>query len=65
MLWPRQQQQQQLIVNDTMPWPQQQPWQQPQQQQPQQQLISYDNDGGWVRGASTGVLMYLHLVATG
>ena len=30
----------------TMPWPQQDP----QQQQPEQQLISYDSDGGWVRG---------------
>ena len=29
-----------------LPWPQQDP----QQQQPQQQLISYDSDGGWVRG---------------
>ena len=42
---PRQQQQQQPIVNGSMPWPQQQ-----QQQQPQQQLISYDSDGGWVWG---------------
>ena len=46
---PRQQQQQQPIVNGSMPWPQQQPQQQ-QQQQPQQQLISYDSDDGWVRG---------------
>ena len=44
--WPRQQQQQQLMVYDTMPWPQ--------QQQPQQQLISYDSDGGWVRGSING-----------
>ena len=40
------QQQQHLMVNGTIPWPQQDPH----QQQPQQQLISYDNDGGWVRG---------------
>ena len=45
MPWPRQQQQH-LMVNGPMPWPQQDP----QQQQPQQQLISYDSDGGWVRG---------------
>ena len=45
MPWPRQQQQH-LMVNGTMPWPQQDP----QQQQPQQQLISYNSDGGWVRG---------------
>ena len=45
MPWPRQQQQH-LMVNGSMPWPQQDP----QQQQPQQQLISYDSDGGWVRG---------------
>ena len=45
MPWPRQQQQH-LMVNGTMPWPQQDP----QQQQLQQQLISYDSDGGWVRG---------------
>ena len=48
------QQQQHLMVNGTMPWPQQDP----QQQQPQQQLISYDSDGGWVRGGidcGTGV----------
>ena len=45
MPWPRQQQQH-LMVNGTIPWPQQDP----QQQQPQQQLISYDSDGGWVRG---------------
>ena len=51
---PRQQQQQQPIVNGTMPWPQLQPQQQQQQQQPQQQLISYDGDGGWVRGSING-----------
>ena len=51
---PRQQQQQQPIVNGTMSWPQQQPQQQQQQQQPQQQLISYDGDGGWVRGGING-----------
>ena len=44
-----------------LPWPQQDP----QQQQSQKQLISYDSDGGWVRGASTAVLVYLHRVATG
>ena len=51
---PRQQQQQQPIVNGTMPWPQQQPQQQQNPQQPQQQLISYDGDGGWVRGGING-----------
>ena len=51
---PWQQQQQQPIVNGTTPWPQQQPQQQQQQQQPQQQLISYDGDGGWVRGGING-----------
>ena len=51
---PRQQQQQQPIVNGTIPWPQQQPQQQQQQQQPQQQLISYDGDGGWVWGGING-----------
>ena len=51
---PRQQQQQQPIVNGTMPWPQQQPHQQQKRQQPQQQLISYDGDGGWVRGGING-----------
>ena len=45
MPWPRQQQQH-LMVDGTMPWRQQDP----QQQQPQQQLISYDSNGGWVRG---------------
>ena len=54
MLWPRQQQQQQPIVNGTMPWPQQQPQQQQQQQQPRQQPISYDSDSGWVRGVING-----------
>ena len=34
------------MVNGTMSWPQQDP----QEQQPQQLLISYDSDGGWVRG---------------
>ena len=33
------------MVNGTIPWP---------QQQPQQQLISYDSDGGWVRGGLNG-----------
>ena len=46
MPWSRQQQQQQLMVNDAMLWPQ--------QQQPQQQLISYDSDGGWVRRGING-----------
>ena len=54
MQWPRQQQQQQLMVNGTMAWPQQHPQQQSQQQQSQQQLISYDSDGGWVRGGING-----------
>ena len=62
---PRQQQQQQAIVNGTMPWSQKQPQQQQQQQQPQQQLISYDSDGGWVRGGINGVPVYFHLVVTG
>ena len=60
MPWPRQQEQR-LMVNGTMSWPQQDP----QQQQPQQQLISYDSDGEWVRGASTAVPVYLHRWATG
>ena len=46
MPWPRQHQQH-IMVNGTMPWPQQDP----QQQQPQQKLISYDSDSGWVRGS--------------